>query len=77
MGGVARSRGRSSKVVGVIVARWWGGVVRSRGKAARGWVMSRNTKECMVWCDKKGECKNVRFHRCWHLFSVCRHCMVG
>lgn len=24
MGGVARSRGRSSKVVGVIVARWWG-----------------------------------------------------
>lgn len=54
MGGVARSRGRSSKVVGVIVARWWGGVVRSRGKAARGWVMSRNKKECMVWCDKKG-----------------------
>lgn len=24
--------------MGVIVARWWGGVVRSRGKAARGWV---------------------------------------
>lgn len=67
---VVRSRGGSSKVV-------WGGVARSRGKAARGWVMSRNNKECMVWCNKKGECKNVRFHRCWHLFSVCRHCMAG
>lgn len=67
---VARSRGGSREVLGVRV-------VSSRGKAARGWVMSRNKKECMVWCDKKGKCKNVRFHRCWHLFSVCRHCMVG
>lgn len=55
-------------------------VARSRGKAARGWVMSRKKKECRAWCEKKESVKcsissyYLYFCRCEEnifLFSLC------